>query len=210
MINSNDKEFKILENFKLSKPQVIKISDYINLLDTHNKVSNLVGKSTMLNPIKSHILDSIQISKVITEKNSRIIDMGTGAGLPGIVLSIFGYKNLFLVDSNGKKTRFLEQVTRRLNLSCKIINSRIENLKEKNFDYVVSRALASLERLLFYSSFLSNKKTKLIFLKGQKVKEEIINAKKKWVFDYKLRKSLSDRRGSVLLISNFKRKLWLK
>ena len=186
---------------------VNKISDYINLLDTHNKVSNLVGKSTMLNPIKSHILDSIQISKVITEKNSRIIDMGTGAGLPGIVLSIFGYKNLFLVDSNGKKTRFLEQVTRRLNLSCKIINSRIENLKEKNFDYVVSRALASLERLLFYSSFLSNKKTKLIFLKGQKVKEEIINAKKKWVFDYKLRKSLSDRRGSVLLISNFKRKL---
>ena len=92
-----------LDSFNLNKFQNLQIYKFIELLKKNNLKINLVGKSTLVNPLRSHILDSIQISRSINNKKSKIIDIGTGAGLPGIVLSIYGYFNLSLVDSNTKK-----------------------------------------------------------------------------------------------------------
>ena len=199
--NKND-----LQKFNLSNLQLKKIFRLINLLKVYNLKTNLVGRSTLINPLISHILDSIQISNFIKNKHAKIIDLGTGAGFPGLVLSIYGYINLSLVDSNLKKLNFVNKASRELNLSLNIINSRIENLSNIKFDYIISRALAKLDKLLFYSSILSHKKTKLIFLKGLKLNQEIQEAEKNWKIFYSINKSISDPRGRVICINNFCKK----
>ena len=94
--------------------------------------------------------------------------MGTGAGLPGLILSILGYKKITMVDSRKKKTEFVKQTIEKLRLKATIINSRLEDLQLPPFQYITSRALASLDKLLNYSLFFSNHKTRLVFLKGKK------------------------------------------
>ena len=197
---------KDLQKFNLSNLQSSKIFKLINLLKDQNSKINLVGKSTLINPLISHILDSIQISRFINNKNAKIVDLGTGAGFPGIILSIYGYLNLSLIDCNSKKINFLNNVAKELNLPLDIINSRIENLTNLKFDYIISRALAKLDKLLLYSSMLSHKKTKLVFLKGLKLKQEIQEAEKNWKIIYSINKSLSDPRGRVICINNFYKK----
>ncbi len=197
---------KFANQHNLSSEQVFNFDKYIEHLILWNSKINLVGKSTLVNPLRSHILDCLQISNNLNNKKLSIVDLGTGAGLPGLVLSIIGFKNVTLVDSNLKKINFLKFVQKELKLPFVIINDRIEKIKKFKFDIIVSRALAKLNMLFFYSLPLSHKKTKLIFLKGKNIDQEITHAKKNWFFDYELKKSQSDHRGSIIIINNFKKK----
>ena len=132
--------------------------------------------------------------------------MGTGAGIPGILLSIVGYSNISLIDSNSKKINFVQNVSHKLDINPRIYLKRIENLNNIKFDFVISRALANLCKLFFYSHFFLKKETVLIFLKGKTAKQEIEQAKTEWEFYCKIHKSKSDEKGSVLVIKNLRKK----
>ena len=198
---------KIKNTFSINSSQEIKLIKFLKELATYNKHTNLVGKSTLVNPLRSHILDCIQVSPFIKNRNSTILDMGTGPGLPGLVLSIIGYKNVNLVDSNQKKINFVKHISKKLDISVKIFLSRIEKLNNLKFDFLISRALANLTKLFIYSHKFTDKNTVLIFLKGKKVKNEIQEAKKKWNFNAEIYPSQSDERGSVLIIKKLKPKV---
>ena len=131
--------------------------------------------------------------------------MGTGAGFPGAVLSIAGYKNVTLVDSNGKKINFLKLTKKELLLSFNIILGRIESLSNFKYDIITTRALASLDNLFSYSQRFIKKNTVMIFLKGKTVNEEIKEAQKKWKFNFNKTQSISHPEGSVLVIRNLKK-----
>ena len=194
----------VIKILNLKKVEIIALNQFISELKKINSYRNLVGKSTLLNPWDRHICDSLQIMSFIKNKNSSILDMGTGAGLPGIVLSILGYKNITMIDSRKKKTEFVKQIIEKLELKAKIINSRLEDMQPSTFQYITSRALASLDKLLYYSLFFSNDKTRLIFLKGKNVNKEILEAKKIFFFDYKIYESISSGGGFVVKIKDFK------
>jgi len=196
----------ILKKFFLKKKQEIILQDYIDRLAEYNSHTNLVGKSTLLNPWVSHILDSLQILNFIENKSFSILDMGTGAGFPGNILSIAGCKNITLIDSNGKKIKFLKSVKREMNLSANIVLGRIENFNNVKYDIITSRALANLSKLISYSQKFIKKNTVLIFLKGKAVNEELLQAKKEWSFLLTKHQSISDPRGAVLIIKNIKKK----
>ena len=117
--------------FNLSKNQVEKIEFFISQIINYNKHTNLVGKSTIENIWERHVLDCLQLSKHINEKKLKIFDIGTGAGLPGVLLSIIGYKNVLMVDSVKKKTDFIKGVVKELTLSARVQNKRIEKVKSK-------------------------------------------------------------------------------
>ena len=197
---------KIKNTFLINSSQEIKLIKFLKELAIHNKHTNLVGKSTLVNPWRSHILDCIQISPFLKSQNSTILDMGTGPGLPGLVLAIIGYKNVNLVDSNQKKINFVKHISKKLDISVKIFLSRIEKLNNLKFDFLISRALANLNKLFIYSHKLTDQDTVLIFLKGKKVKNEIHEAKKTWSFNSEIYPSQSDERGSILIIKNLKLK----
>ena len=197
---------EILNNFLISKSQENAFKEYLERLQNYNSHTNIVGKSTLINPWISHILDSLQILPFIQNKKFSILDMGTGAGLPGVVLSISGCKDVTLVDSNGKKINFLKLIKKEMNLNANIILGRLENLNNLKFDIITSRALASLDKLLSYSQKFMKKNTLLIFLKGKTVNEELKEAQKKWIFYFQKHKSISDTRGTILIIKNLKKK----
>ena len=125
---------EVIKNYNLQKEEIKKIDIYIRELKKHNATTNLVGASPLLNPWERHICDSLQIMSVIKNKNKTILDMGTGAGLPGVVLSIIGYNHVTMVDSKIKKTNFVEHALKLLNLKGAVLNSRLENLKKQNQD----------------------------------------------------------------------------
>ncbi len=196
----------IILYFNLSKNQVEKIEFFISQIINYNKHTNLVGKSTIENIWERHVLDCLQLSKHINEKKLKIFDIGTGAGLPGVLLSIIGYKNVLMVDSVKKKTDFIKGVVKELTLSARVQNKRIEKVKGVKQDIIVSRALAPLSKLLTYALLHSEKNTTLLFLKGRSVNNEIEIAMKNFDFDFKKFESVSSGDGCILQINNFIKK----
>ena len=99
----------IVSEFALNKAQVDKVDFYLSSIIKHNKHTNLIGKSTIENIWDRHVLDCLQLTKHIGNKKLKILDLGTGAGLPGVLLSIFGYQKILMVDSVKKKQILLEK-----------------------------------------------------------------------------------------------------
>ena len=145
------------------------------------------------------------MSEFILKKNASIIDLGTGAGLPGVILHIFGHSNILLIDSKMKKINFIKEFANEQNLEIKTICTRVEKIKNQKFDFIISRAFAPLAKLLHYSRFFTKKNTSLLFLKGRSVKKEIHEAKKSFSFEYDLYTSQSEGDGYVLKINKYKK-----
>ena len=196
---------EVIKNYNLSKKQVELIENYLLKLELTNQKFNLVGRSTFTNPWDRHINDSLQLSNFIKDKSLSIIDMGTGAGIPGLILSIYGYKNIVLTDSKKKKINFINEYTNEHKLVVKTICTRVENIKNQKFDFIVCRAFASLTKILNYSLIFSRKNTSLLFLKGRNVKNEIHDAKKNYKFKYQLYDSKSTGGGFVLRVNELKK-----
>ena len=200
-----NKKKEIIKRFSLNKKQTNQIEIFLEELVLKNKYTNLVGKSTLLKPWDRHISDSLQIISHIDDRQGKIIDMGSGAGIPGVLLSIAGCRNVLMVDSAKKKTQFIKTLLEKLEISATVSNTRLEDLKTSPAKYIVSRALAPLYKLISYSLLLSNKDTSLLFLKGRNVNKEIEEAKKNYSFRYKAFKSISAGGGFVLKIEDFKK-----
>jgi 16S rRNA (guanine527-N7)-methyltransferase len=194
----------IVSEFVLSKTQVDKIDFYLSSIIKHNKHTNLIGKSTIENIWDRHVLDCLQLTKHITNKKFKIIDLGTGAGLPGVLLSIVGYQKVLMVDSVKKKTDFVRKIIKELSLTAKLQNKRIEKPPTSQHDIIVSRALAPLVKLLTYARMYSNKNTTSLFLKGKNAISEIDIASNKFFFEFEKIKSLSSNDGCILKVNNIK------
>ena len=196
---------QILSKYNIGTNESFLLDNFVSYIKEYNTHTNIVGTSTLEDPWNSHILDSLQIMPLIKERQLSIVDMGSGAGLPGLVLSIMDFKNVTLVDSNGKKITFLEIFKNKHNLDYITLYNRLEKIKNLKFDIVISRALAKLEKLFTYSQNFIKENTVLIFLKGKTVNEEIKIAKKKWNFKFEKKQSVSDPRGSILIIKELKK-----
>lgn len=186
----NLKEFKkqmlnyLLElKIDLSDKQLEQFYEYMNLLIEWNKVMNLTGITDPSEIIIKHFLDSLTVLKDI-DKDSTIIDVGTGAGFPGIPIKIaFQKTKIVLIDSLNKRINFLNEVINRLQLKdIKTIHGRAEDLgREKDhrekYDIAIARAVAPLNILLEYLMPFVKVNGRCICMKGSNVEEEIKNSK---------------------------------
>jgi 16S rRNA (guanine527-N7)-methyltransferase len=154
-----------------------KVDSYISLLLKWNKKINLIGSSTESNIIQRHIYDCEKILPYLGDKNQAIIDIGSGAGLPGIVIALAGYKNVHLVESDHRKCAFLRFVNAELDLKLTVHSERIEHIDIQG-DVFVSRACASLKQLYEWAYPLSHKKTQYAFLKSDQIKKELEDLQK--------------------------------
>ena len=152
---------------------------YIDLLKKWQKAVNLVSDSTIKDVWNRHILDSAQLYSLIPENKSCLVDMGSGAGFPGLVLAILNQvnmgplKRIVLIESDQKKCLFLREVVRNLSLPVEILNRRIESVLDIQADIITARALAPLEQLLLLGQKMVTPQTTCLFLKGKTVDLEI-------------------------------------
>ena len=161
------------ENFQNSPDVSTKLLEYKKLLLSANQNMNLIGKSTIDDFDQRHFLDCIQIHKYMADKNKLTIDLGTGAGLPGILLSIIGYKNLHLVEKSPKKSAFLESCKLRLGLNCTIHNQPLAKVSLSNAHYIVARAFAPISKILNFTKQMVTDQTQYVLLKGRSYLEEL-------------------------------------
>ena len=182
-----------------------KLKQYIDLLIKWNKAINLVSSNSIKDIEQRHILDSIQLLNYIAKKDISVLDLGSGAGLPGVVLSICGIKKMVLVESDERKAAFLLQASKISPELIEIKNSRAETLPADSYDVVVSRAFADLSSILNYCRNIEVKE-KFLLLKGKTYEEEIIQARKHWLFKVKIHDSITSIEGKILEITNVKRR----
>ncbi len=175
------------------------LGQYRDILIEHNKSLNLISKHTMGQIWQRHILDSYQLISHI-DKDDIVTDIGSGAGFPGIVLTILGVEKIKMIDSINKKVIFINQVLNQLGFSKKAIHSRIEDFRLKP-DIITARALKPLTEIfdLIDSHLVVQKK--ILLLKGAKTEEEIREAKKLWSFEYKLHQSITSSESFIIEIA---------
>ena len=155
------------DNFDDGKLILTKLYEYKKILIKENQNMNLIGKSTLIDLDERHFLDCIQIVKYLPQHEKSVMDIGTGAGLPGIILSIIGFKNLHLVEKSPKKSFFLENCKLRLGLNYVVHNKSISEISNLNVDCITARAFASIEKIILMTKKIINKQTKFILLKGK-------------------------------------------
>ncbi len=161
-------------NLNVTDGQVDQLLSFIKLIEKWNKAYNLTAIRDREEMARLHILDSLAILAHI--EGQRVIDIGTGAGLPGIPLAIFLPKTRFtLLDSNAKKTRFVQQVVLELKLkNVEVVHSRVEDFHpEQAYDAVLTRAFASLPEIVKLTAHLQAKNGVLLAMKGQNLDEEL-------------------------------------
>ena len=184
------------------------IEDYAHwgaTLQKWNKRINLVAPSTLDDYWHRHAYDSWQVIPHIGNAAQSVIDMGSGAGFPGIALAIEmksrGRGHVTLVESAGKKVNFLRSVIRDLQLPATVLSQRAESLTPQAFDCVTARAFAPLPKLLAYAHPFWGSQTRGLFLKGQGLAGELLDAQKEWAFSYKTHQSLTDDMASIVELS---------
>lgn len=159
---------------ELDQQATDKLLGYVTLLAKWNKVYNLTAIDDPQRMVSHHLLDCLAIVPYVT--GNRVLDIGSGAGLPGIPLAvIFPSKNFVLLDSNGKKTRFLTQVVAELELkNVEVMNSRVENYSSVDlFDTITARAFSSMRKTLDQSADLCASSGLYLFMKGREPAQEI-------------------------------------
>ena len=200
--------FKSFENlYGIERVSNKMLNRYVNLIIKNQNSLNLIGKSTIPNIWERHVVDSMQIFNYLPKekKNRYLLDVGTGAGFPGVVLAIMGRQDVLLCEKSVKKSLFLQNVLKECSLDIKVYNSRIEDIVNNKVSIIVSRAFASIKKLMSSIFHLVSKETTLVIHKGKKYIQEIKEAKEEFSFNVKKFRSVTSCEGVILKIENIKR-----
>ncbi|MDB9703631.1 16S rRNA (guanine(527)-N(7))-methyltransferase RsmG [Rhodospirillales bacterium] len=174
---------------------------YLALLSKWQRAINLVGKNTLANAWRRHILDSAQLLPHI-EKDLKIADLGSGAGLPGLVIAIATGANVQLVESDQRKATFMREVARETGTDVDVHVARIEDLLSLDADIVTARALAPLPKLLPWVHRHLKKGGKSVLMKGAGVDQELTESTKQWTMNVVRKSSISDASGTILIVND--------
>jgi 16S rRNA (guanine527-N7)-methyltransferase len=196
---------------QVSRETILGFKKFKDILVKSNKNLNLVGKSTLNNIWIRHFLDSAQAIDFIDKKCNIMVDLGSGAGFPGLVLSMIAKDRKFplktkLIEKSAKKSIFLENVIEELSLSAEVINKNIfNNANIFSGDVFVARAFKPLAKILeLMHSNVKNWKKMILFL-GKTGKRDLYEATKIWDIEYKQRVSVTNTDSIILEINKLKK-----
>ena len=197
---------------QVSRETITSLKKYEDILIKANKTLNLIGNSTIKDIWTRHFLDSVQVIDFIDKNNKTLVDLGSGAGFPGLVLAI-ALKDrkiplkIKLIEKSSKKVKFLKNVINELQLNVEVINQNILEEPIKFLDDVfIARAFKPLKIILqLIHNKAKNWKKIFIFL-GKTGKNELLQASKSWDIEYKQRVSVTSNDSTVIEINRLKKK----
>ena len=205
----------LIKSLQVSRETITSLNIYEALLLENNRKFNLISKSTE-NILKTrHILDSAQAIDFIDKSSKICADLGTGAGFPGIVLSILFKERKYpirvdLYEKSPKKCQFLTQVVTKLDLDALVLEKNVLEQKNLEVGTIVARAFKPIQSIFkIVTKNFKNFKNLILFL-GKNGKQTLLDASKVWDFEYKERKSVTSDDSFIINIKKIRKKIWSK
>ena len=190
----------------VSRETLQRLDAYAGLLAQWSERINLVAGSTLGDPWRRHFLDSAQLFPLMPAGAQSLIDLGSGAGFPGLVLAVMGVPGVELVESDARKCAFLREAARVAAATVTIRNTRIEAVPAHAVAVATARGCAPLDRLFTLSQRFIGPDTVCLFPKGEQAGQELAAAQQTWDFDVASHQSRSDKRGVILCLSRVRRR----
>jgi len=189
----------------VSRETLMRLEAYAELLRRWSGTINLVGRDTLPDLWRRHFLDSAQLLGFVPPAAGSLVDLGSGAGFPGLVLAILGAPGVELIESDARRAAFLREVARITKTRIAIHTARVEAVPPHPVDVITARACAPLERLIMLSQRFIGSNTRCLFLKGARVDEELTAARAAWKMTALRHRSRTDPRGVVLILDRVAR-----
>jgi len=193
----------------VSRETLARLKSYVGLLEDWSTRHNLVSAASLVDVWRRHVWDSAQVAPFIPKGSISLVDLGSGAGFPGLVLAILlrgrpGFRTV-LYEATRKKCEFLDAAAKAADVSVDVRHARIEDANAESFDVVTARACAPLTRLLSYAKRFQGPHTTNLFFKGRSVDVELTEAHKSWRMSLVRHQSQTDPSGTILEIREFAR-----
>lgn len=202
------------ERWDVSRESLAKLELYAGELLRWQQTHNLIAKTAEAGLWDRHLADALQLAPILSDARSNIIDIGSGGGIPAIPLAIQLQDQrhgptITMIESNAKKSAFLRTASRLCGIDVRIINKRIESLKDSDVkqpvDAVIARALAPVAELLNLVTGMPVRPQRMLFLKGQHVDAELTEATKCWNISFSKHPSKTAPDGCILEIHEAER-----
>ena len=194
------------EAANVSRETLDRLKTYAALLEDWNTLHNLVSTASLATLWQRHFWDSAQIASLISPTAKTLVDLGSGAGFPGLVVAeLRPDMRVTVIESTAKKCRFLAATRDALGLTIDIRQARIEETPPQPFDVITARACAPLTDLLAYAQRFWGHDTRALFHKGQNLVAELTQAHKSWRIESEQHASRSDPSGIILEIRELQR-----
>tara|TARA_B100001741_G_scaffold245829_1_gene207139 strand:+ start:241 stop:882 length:642 start_codon:yes stop_codon:yes gene_type:complete len=211
LIDSNILEYSKLEPLNVSRETFPELEEFRTLILEKNKDINLISSKSEEISRERHIIDSAQIIDLIDKNDNICTDIGSGSGLPGIVLAIImkhkkSNMEFHLYEKSHHKSNFLKEVSKKFGLNTKIFQKNIFDEKNLETDVIVARAFKPLPIILELADKNFKKFKNIILHLGKNGKEILKESIMKWEFEYKEKKSLTSEDSILIKISNLKKK----
>jgi len=197
---------------QVSRETITSLKKYEDTLIKSNKTLNLIGNSTIKDIWIRHFLDSVQVIDFIDKNDKTLVDIGSGAGFPGLVLAIILKSRkiplkIKLIEKSPKKVKFLRDLINELHLDVEVINQNIlEDPKKLLDDVFVARAFKPLKIILQLIHNKANNWKKIFIFLGKTGKNELLQASKSWEIEYKQRVSVTSDDSLVIEINRLRKK----
>lgn len=181
---------------------MMRLEGFAGLLGKWQRSINLVAAGTMPELWRRHMLDSAALFPLIPAAARTLVDLGSGAGFPGLVLAIMGVPEVHLLDSDARKCAFLAEAARHFAPAVKVHRGRIEAIAPIPADVVTARALAELDELLSHGKRFLKPDGICLFLKGAKAEDELTRARRRWRMTVEAFPNPADSSGKILRIKD--------
>ncbi len=210
MIESNLKKYSQLETLNVSRETFPALEEFRSFLLSENKIMNLISKSSERDSIKRHIIDSAQVIDIIDKNAKTCVDLGSGSGLPGLVLAIIFKKKgstikFELYEKSQKKSNFLRKMIKHFDLNAEVKQKNIFEERKLKADIIIARAFKPLQTILELIDKKFVQYNRLIFFLGKSGRVVINECLKSWKFDYQIIKSLTDVNSVIVKINNLRK-----
>lgn len=205
MSGPSEKTAKALRGFGVTPDIEARLAAYVELLAKWNPKINLVGPKTLDDPWARHILDSAQLKPLLPVRPCTLVDLGSGGGLPGLILAILCVGDVHLVESDTRKAVFLREAARVTATAVTIHNQRLEAAPAIAADVVTARALAPLDELLPMVARFLKPAGRAVLLKGARWGEELTTAHKSWHMTVSDHPSVTDPAARILIVESLSR-----
>jgi 16S rRNA (guanine527-N7)-methyltransferase len=175
----------------VSRETFEKLETYVALLKEENEHQNLVSAATLAGVWERHILDSAQLARFEPRLGASWLDIGSGAGFPGIVIACLVEGSVTLVEPRRLRAEFLHKVSESLEIGAKVLCAKAERV-DGSFDVITGRAVARMSQFLKLSAHLSTRNTVWALPKGRNAREELVEAERTWQGVFHVERSVTD------------------